>query len=255
MSINTKCEKCVFKILDNNGTQIGCHFDVPTKMMSLSPIYSENQVIKTEQYWKINNFYCPYARIREWADIISENKEDIVEKIHTEIKMPYYLIVLINNIEDLILCIKQINISIYKPDFVSFIYNQKISGQHIKTLIENQSPKFMWKLHVSVIESSDIIDMANIAASTNLNPKHLLVSVCKSDDITVNTIDTASEVMTYCLNKKCIICKNTDWQKKTFDFIMFPQSLFIAANKDIRTVCELINNDINSNDLYIIDLS
>ena len=55
--INTKCEKCIFKIMENN-IQIGCQQNIDKNIEKLENIYPPNTINKDKNTWLINNYYC-----------------------------------------------------------------------------------------------------------------------------------------------------------------------------------------------------
>lgn len=254
--IKTKCEKCIFKIMSNN-KQIGCSHNIDQGISNLGQIYPENTIDRSNQYWTIDNFYCPYARLQEWADIISRDNLDINKKIADEVTMSYSIFQYVpdNSMDYLVQIIKTLQNAVFKPKRLSLIYQRQEASEISKKIkyIESVGLDFSWKIHNVIYEEMSPLDCINFVCQTNTQQYTNLLIMSKTE-LKTDLIDSNNYIFQNSLNKKIIVSKNMVLDTD-FDFICFPYQLWTVAEHNIYTALGMIQKDLASvDDFYSIEL-
>lgn len=256
MKYNTKCNKCIFRIDDENNTQHGCQFNIQQILDNNYPgLYSINNIDKSSNSWTIKDFRCPYARTREWAEFIAQNNSniDMFDKVIEENLISYYLVVLLNSSEDDIEDILE-DISKdkkYSPAFISFVLSPHSNYKPAQCieLINSYKLSSQWKLHSIVDPESTISEMIDIALLTNLDFTTATMIIIKYGNTPYKTdlIKRSTEIINHC-NGKQVALLSEDF----IDGFTIPTSLYKSMNNQIGLVYDYISNDETIYKLKII---
>ena len=255
--INTKCEKCIFKIVEDS-VQIGCQQNIYKNIENLQNIYPSNTINKNGNTWVINNYYCRYARIAEWVKALEEKEIDPKEQLLKETTIPYQLFQYVdeNNIKNIATISKDINEAQFKPNIVVFAYkkseNQNVSKDLVKSL-EDMSLGFKWKLIHILEEKMSFIDSMNFAAQNNIKLEDVIIM--SKNSIDTNTIDSINYIFQNTANKKIIVSKNLNKDTDDFDILCFPGALWRVSNSNIYNALDIIEDDLEKiEDFYNVEL-
>lgn len=255
--INTKCNKCYFKDVEET-QQVGCTMSVPETLGSLYPIYPKDVVDKSEQYWTINNFYCPFARTNDWAKIVENN---LTEKVMTESSMDIGLYIYFSkdNLSEIESTAEAIGNCICKPNGVYFIanqINQSEIAEYIKKL-EKLSLEYKWKVFNTIIDGNST-DCINLILQTNDKHNIFILKDNQEKYKDINKeIDNCEQLFKMTLNKKVIITKDVKFEETDkFKTLCIPVSLWHVSEKNIYACIDTIRKDLeNVEDFYNIELT
>lgn len=249
---NTKCEKCIFKILDNS-KQTGCIFNIDEIISKNYPgLYGIDNLDKSGETWILKNFKCTYARTQAWLEKLKEiTGESPVERVLTDTIIPYYMVIILDSDQDDIIDILEDiqNNQSYKPNFISFILTQKSSYQpaeFAKLLQSYNLPK--WKIHFITNTDMTLSEMIDMSLDTNISNVSASFIYIKYGDTVYkqDTIKRTNEIINHCIGKKVILCTDNFLDGLTID-----KSLFINMNKQIGIVYDYLMND---NETYKIKM-
>lgn len=244
MSINTKCEKCIFKITEDS-KQIGCKLDIDQIISKNYPgLYSSTNIDKSNDYWVLKNFKCSYARTNLWLETLNQTTdEDPIQRSIKDSVIPYYMVVILNNEQDDIDDILQ-DISenpTYQPSMVSFILTEKSvykPAECAKLIEKCNIPK--WKLHYITDAEATISEMIDMCLDTNLANASVSFILIKYADTLYkrDTIRRINEIINHCVGKKVTILTDN-----FLDGLVVDKSLYVNMNKQIGLVYDFIIND------------
>ena len=255
--MNTKCEKCVFAVVDDNQSQTGCRFDIPqTIITQYSSIYNpETTIVKRNGFWKLMNFTCPLALTEQSKDFLLNNgieQEQVGNTMLNLTKNKYYLIYFLDDdLTNLDTNLSQLNNHFCVPSFISFI--KKTKSYPTKDIIEylNKYTLPSWKLH-DIIEKdradSEIIDMVldtNLGASGTMSlsiwyNQHYLPS---------EYFDKINETMNYFLNKPAYVGSCI---ANSFNGLFIPFSDYLNHHKKINFTLQSLQEDPSVHKLHVI---
>lgn len=254
--INTKCEKCIFKVMEKN-KQISCSHNVHQNISNLKQIYPDGTIDRSGQYWNIKNFYCPYARLQEWLDILNRDNVDINKKISEEVTMSYSIFQYMadNSMDYLEQTMQTLQNTLFKPKRVSFIYQKQDASEISEKIkyIESIDLDFSWKIHNVIYEEMSSLDCINFVCQTNTQQYTNLLMMSKTT-LTTDLLDSSNYIFQNSLNKKIIVSKNMIIGND-FDIICFPYQLWTVAEHSIYKALNMIEKDLESvEDFYSIEL-
>lgn len=254
--INTKCEKCIFKIMKNS-VQIGCQQNIDKNIKKLKSIYSNKTINKDGNTWVINNYYCRYARLTEWLNILEEKEIDLKEQLLKETTIPYALFQYVdeNNIKNIADIAGNINDSQFKPNIVIFVCKKSQSQNTSKDLVkslEEMSLEFKWKLIYILEDRMSFVDSMNFSAQNNIKLDNIIIM--SKNSIGTNALDSINYIFQNTVNKKIIVSKNLN--KDDFDILCFPGNLWRVSNSNIYNALDIIEEDLETiEDFYNIELT
>lgn len=249
---NTKCEKCIFKVLENS-KQAGCVFNIDEIITKNYPgLYDNDNIDKSGDTWIIKNFRCTYARTQAWADKLKEiSEEGPVNRVLADSIIPYYMVIILNSDQDDIIDILEDiqNNQSYKPNFISFILTKKSSykpAEFAKSIEAYKLPK--WKIHFITDTDMTLSEMIDMSLDTNIsNVEASFIFIKYADTVyKQDTIKRTNEIINHCIGKKVILCTDNFLDGLTID-----KSLFINMNKQIGIVYDYL---INDNETYKIKM-
>lgn len=250
---NTKCEKCIFKITEND-KQTGCIFDIKDILTkNYRGLYDDNNFIVNNNYWTIKNFRCPYARTQEWLEVLNRDSEyDAVQKVIEDAVIPCYCVILMDSVDDdvnEIIDDMSLN-NIYHPIYLSFILTKK-SRYTPKNLAEilNQNNLPKWKIHFIIDEQSTISEMIDMALDTNLNNTSASIIIIKYADTIYKTnfIQRVNEIISHCYGKQIAIMTDN-----FLDGFITDKTLYNSLGNKIGVVYDFIVNNDEVNKIKIL---
>lgn len=253
--INTKCEKCIFKITDNN-IQTGCQQNIDKNIEKLENIYPHKTINKDQDTWVINNYYCRYARLPEWLKILEEKDIDPKEQLLKETTIPYSLFQYIdeNNTKYIADTASDIKNAQFKPNIVFFICKKSEKENSSTSLVkdlESMSLQFKWKLIYILEDRMSFIDSMNFAAQNNIKLENVIIM--SKNLLDTDTIDNINYIFQNTANKKIIVTKNLG--DEDFDVLCFPGNLWRVSNSNIYNSLDIIKEDLEKvEDFYNIEL-
>ena len=255
--MKTKCNKCIFKITDENNKQTSCQLGVTDRIVNkLQLLYNKDnlEVDETTNSYIINDFYCPYARLAEWASVVQDNNptdESLENIVLKESTINYYLLVFLSSSDKNYInkTLDNINNLVSKPRLISFIIRKTNTNikDNVAKYIEEYNLPIKWKIHFVVDDTSDNMILDSVLR-TGLPPIAALIFVIKND-FTTEQIDSSQEIFKHCINKKIIVSEQlTD---RDFQKLAIPTSFYTAMDKNIDFVIDEIHR---VTDLYNIEI-
>jgi hypothetical protein len=247
--INTKCDQCIFKVLDNNNKQIACSFHIDDILINNYPdIYPSTTINKDNEYWVLENFKCVFGRTESWLKSYTDffgRSDNITRYILEQLQIRYYAVLLCDgSFKEFTHTIDIISTTNNRPQFISVILpaNKHDERKQYAEYLENSElPK--WKLHsILDLEITDA-EMLDVCISTNYessNSDYLIVKYT-STVLTSDFYDRINELINFCVGKKVVVIPNS---KENFDGLSIPLSLYKAYDNAIGIAYyDLLNDD------------
>jgi hypothetical protein len=237
--VNTKCEKCCFKIKQEN-QQIGCKLNVDQILGSNFPgIYSIDNIDKNNDNWTIKNFRCPYARTDQWLEILDKQQIDPDTYIYDNTKIGYYLVIIVESVENIQNLLEDIQKLSDPPKMLSLILSSNI--QRKNTIIQKIEKYKLskWKIHF-VLDELTVPQKIDIALSTNIDNSGTNYIIIRKNIETIDNeyISSINDTVNFLIDKQAIIQGYDD-----FDGFVIPSVLYEICNKKIQEVVEYIEQD------------
>ena len=255
--INTKCEKCIFKITDANHQQTGCEFDVDNIIQNnYIDIYGNNSIKKNNQYWIIENFKCIFGRNESWLKSYQEffgESNGIKQYVLDQTNIAYYAVLLCNgSFEQFTQSMDILNDSKNRPKFLSVILPvNKQEEQKKYTQYLNNLKLYKWKLHKILDPETTDAEMIDVAVTTNYENSlsDYLIIKYTLPSTTEYYYDRINELVNFCIGKKIVIIPNA---KDNFDGLAIPLSLYKVYNNAIGILYNDILNDDSVHKIKLI---
>lgn len=134
------CNNCIFKEIEN-GKQVGCSLDMPTKLLNRNPVEADLIQYQDEKVFSLNRF-CMTYRPPEW--VTDHNIQgDLKEAVIKELRVPVgYVIVFKEDLETL----KTTLSSIKEPTYI-IVTNEKVEyNEEIYDLLGEVFPGVPYRL-------------------------------------------------------------------------------------------------------------
>jgi hypothetical protein len=244
--MNTKCEKCIFKISDTNGIQSGCKFNITDKLLKYNKVYTKDNLVLENNSYILKNFYCPYARTDEWKKVA--NTDNIEELAILTSHQQYYFIIIVrdNNITNSLNILNNIINQNLLPKKISLcgISLEKINIDILQTFcIDNISKlNIIWKIHNMLDKDTTDSEAVDIALETSLTQETNMIYIINSETGDIVDIDQIYEIVNFHLNKPLAITSANG----SVDKICIPNSLYINFYKKIGLVLDYLHNDLTN---------
>lgn len=244
--MNTKCEKCIFKILNRDGIQNGCKFDVINRILKYNQIYTKDNIILQDTSYTLKNFYCPYARTAEWQK--AANTDNITELTLLSSHQKYYFIIIVrnNNITSTFNILNNILNKNLLPKKISLcgINLEKLNIDILqKFCIDNFNQlNIVWKIHNALDKDTTDSEAVDIAMETSLTQDTNMICILNSEASNTIDIDEIYEIVNLHLNKSLAIASADG----SVDKICIPNSLYINFHKKIGLVLDYLYNDLTN---------
>jgi hypothetical protein len=243
--INTKCEKCIFKVVSQENKQTGCKIHMDEILQENYPgLYSSANIDRSEKSWVLKNFKCPYARTQEWLEILQKTtNDDPISRTIIDSVIPYYLVILMNSehddIDDIINDI--LSNKIYYPQFISFILTDRSCykpAQLVKLIEQYDLSK--WKVHYITDNDLTISEMVDMSLDTNLSStKASFIFIKYADTLyKTETVKRINEIINHSIGKKVTVITDN-----FIDGFVSDVSLYLSLDKKIGVVYDYIIND------------
>jgi hypothetical protein len=246
--MNTKCEKCIFAQTEN-GSQIGCKFDiVDTITKQFRNIYGDGVITTDNGFFKIMNFICPLALTEEGKNYLVQNGADPSDIPNTILKLTrnkYYLVYFLDdNLDNLITNLQELTSSFCTPSYISFIKKHKNTKSKVYIDILNQFNLCPWKLHDIIDPKNNDGEIIDMILDTNIGQNETLsLSIWYNKYYLSNTYyDRINETMNYFLQKPAYIEPTTT---QDFNGLFIPFSSYVNHYKKINFTLQSIKQDSN----------
>ena len=248
--IITKCKKCVFAISDQD-TQTGCSLSVPQSILTEYPnVYTEDTLKIVDNYYELQDFYCPYARTSEWQEAILAKEVKIDTAIYNEVRIKYNLVMLIEQ-EDLENLFANLIIacdSEYPPSYITLI-TRNIDQQSIKNIMlfmKSREDVCLWKMF-NILDNemthSETIDFS-LDNNLLLDKYNLLVIMNNHYMIPNHFLAAADSIVNGFIEKKAVIIPTN---LLSFTNMVIPTNLYQAMENKIGLALDHLDN---TNDIY-----
>lgn len=246
--MNTKCEKCIFAVTEQN-KQTGCHFDIIDTITKQFPHIYGNSLTETDSgYFKINNFVCPLALTQQGKDYLVENGADINDIPNTILKLTrnkYYLVYFLDdNIENLKSNLEELQSSFCVPSYISFIKKHKNIKSKVYLDVLNKFTFCPWKLHDIIDTKKNDGEIIDMILDTNIGQNQTVsLSIWYNQYYLCNTYyDRVNETMNYLLQKQAYIEPTTN---QDFNGLFIPFSAYVNHYKKINFTLQSLKNSTN----------
>jgi hypothetical protein len=245
--MNTKCEKCIFAIVDEQ-QQTGCHFDIPNTITKQFPnIYSQS-LIKTETgYFKIMDFVCPMALTEQGTKYLIDNgvrDEEIEDTMLSLTRNKYYLVYILDeNLDNLRTNLEELTSSFCTPSYISFVKKHKTIKSKLYIDILNEFKLCPWKLHDIVDTKNNDGEIIDMILDTNIGQnKTVSLSIWYNKYYLSNTYyDRVNETMNYFYQKQAYVAPTTN---QDFNGLFIPFSSYVNHYKKLNFTLQSLQEDI-----------
>lgn len=225
--IATRCENCCFFRANNT-----CEFNIPQTLLDNFPMVFSS---KNFQNNTIYDFYCPYAKTKEWA---AEQKEPIDYDSILESRPTFCFIYFIDdNIDNFIHNLTVIKNSKY--NYVYFVERNNVNkSEYIKKIEQNELKN--WKFH-SILDDemtpSEIIDM--ILGNCN-STFELIYIINNKYQILSETVDTVLNTFNLLRYHQVVFLPNDIF---SFHNIVIPTTLWNYSSERIGLALTNLDTD------------
>lgn len=253
--MNTKCEKCIFAITEQN-KQVGCHFDIINTIAQQFPNIYRDSLVQTESgYFKIMNFVCPMALTEQGKNYLVENGVDnnsIANAMLNLTKNKYYLVYMLDeNLDNLKTNLEELTSSFCTPSYISFVKKHKTIKSKVYIDILNQLNLCPWKLHDIIDTKNNDGEIIDMILDTNIGQnKTVSLSVWYNKYYLSNTYyDRINETMNYFIQKQAYIAPTTN---QDFNGLFIPFSSYISHYKKLNFTLQSLQEDSTIYKLKVI---
>lgn len=255
--MNTRCENCIFRINEENSSQIGCSLNIIEKMLSYKEIYSKDNIKNINGYYTLKNFYCPFAKTKEWMQHMMNNNPDIdlLKEAIMSAHQTYYMVLLVkdNNINNAIEIIDGLAQQELTPSMLSIIYigDQQDSINSLLDLCKSSfaTKKIIWKIHKIIDTSSTDSEAVDQCLETSLTENTNMVLILNADY--TNSVDILYhiyDIVNFHLNKPLAILSPSPIVHN----ICIPYNLYAIFYKKIGLVLDYLHNIDNEGIKYYL---
>lgn len=244
----TKCKQCIFAN-EIDSKQTGCSLRVPESLIENYPdIYSNEQINIVNNFYEIENFYCSFARTKEWLSSIEQDNKSYLEQLKQETNIKYLLLLIIENLNNLWSNLQTVSKCENHPAYICLVC-RNMDEKKIKEIVSymEKNSTIPWKLHNildSEMTTSEAIDLA-LAGNLDQNKYNLLCIMNNNKLLSDIFFSACNSIMNSFVNKMVAILLN---DPVCFDRIMIPISLFKAMNSSIGIVLDYLYYE--SEDVY-----
>lgn len=224
--MKTICKKCIFADFANADNP--CVMQIPEKIKHLYNIETDE-----EGFNIINDYRCLYGfdlstYEKHKSDIGS--LDQLISQIRGRCTVPYYLVVILNNDDNITQIVKAIKDIVIRPRYLSLITFEHNNTKNLIDTLNELNGICEWKLH-NFLQKESTEKAINIVFDTNArNNESQYAWIVNSTDVSLlnENIMTINSILTITKPVSHMLCKT-----KEFDL----NGLFIAFD-NYKTLCK-----------------